>query len=63
MISFQDPATIQHETAESGDLYAVSEKKGKAAKAEEVAELYSEVDKSNKGEGVSAVNKHELAYM
>ena len=46
-----DPKTIEHEQAEGGDLYAmpqkVNNKKGKEEE-EEVAQMYSVVDKMQK---------------
>ena len=55
MLDHQDPASIQHETAPTGDVYAVTEKKPKkkGLTEEELAQMYSVPDKS-KGTGVSA---------
>ena len=56
----QDPGTIEHQEAPGGDVYAVSQKKGKRAKKEkgkeESAALYSKPDREGqkaKSQGVS----------
>ena len=64
----QDPQSIEHQQAESGDMYAMPQKEGKKKKKkekgkkgeepkteEELAQMYSTVDKNQKqkSEGVS----------
>ena len=62
----QDPQSIEHQQAESGDMYTMPQKDGKKKKKkgkkgkepkseEEVAQMYSTVDKNQKqkSEGVS----------
>ena len=62
----QDPTTIQHKQAASGDLYALSdnlEKRSKNEKSEEVlAGMYSVPDKSKKNQ-VSSLHTVTLPYI
>ena len=53
----QDPSSIQHETAPTGDVYAVTDKqqKKKGLTEAELAQMYSVPDKT-KGGGVSAAS-------
>ena len=52
-IHVQDPSTIEHGTAPTGDVYAVTEKKSKKGHSDEdIAAMYSIPDKFH-GSGVS----------